>query len=334
MNDRVSDFFVYTIAVAAFCFICLYIPYKYPELPEEFFRKVEVVIPTGTPAGEAARLIAEAGAVDDAAALAREMTSRGLDRRIKPGLYTLRRGTLRGVARQLEIARPTVKKAALIPGSRFERISSLLSDEGVTAADIYTAMSNAENFYEPVRKWLPDETRARMVFLLPETYFIAPGAKMARDFVASASRLWYERIGKLIDGDEDATEVLMRGVLASVVEGEAKAAEERPILAGIFLKRIDKKMRLQSCATVIYCWAELGVRKTALNYKDLEIDSPYNTYKNDGLPPGPICVPSENSWRSALAPEESDYLFFFADGNGRHIFSETYAEHLSKQREL
>ena len=93
-------------------------------------------------------------------------------------------------------------------------------------------------------------------------------------------------------------------------------------------------MRLLSCATVIYAWDELNIRKSRLSYRDLEINSPYNTYLVGGLPPGPICAPSESSWKSALEPEESDYLFFFADREGRHVFSKSYEEHLAKQRRL
>lgn len=332
LKDRITDIIVYIIAASAYCFVCLYLPYAYPKLPDGYFRSFEVVIPSGASAGAAARLLEEAGVVDDAGALVREMARSGLDRKIKPGLYTLHRSTPRGAVKQLEKAKPVVERAALIPGSRFDRLAALFAEEGVTAADFYSAMAKAENFCEPVRKWLPEDVRARMVFLLPETYFIAPGPAVADGFIASASRLWFERVGKDIPEDTSANDVLMRGVLASVVEGEARVAEERPILAGIFLKRIEKKMRLQSCATVIYCWAERGEKKTALTYKDLEIDSPYNTYRNDGLPPGPICVPSESSWKSALAPQETEYLFFFADGRGRHIFSRTYGEHIAKQR--
>lgn len=334
MNDRITDTLACIIAASAYCFICFYIPYKYPDMPDKFFRRIEAVIPAGASASAAAKILENAGVVDDAGALVREMARTGLDRRIKPGLYTLRRSTPGGTARQLEKAKPVVNSAALIPGSRFERLAALFTGDGVSASDFCAAMADAENFYEPVRKWLPDEPRARMVFLLPETYFVAPGPGAEKSFIASASRLWYERVGKDIPEDADANEVQTRGVLASLVEGEASSPDERPILAGIFLKRIEKKMRLQSCATVIYSWAERGVKKTALTYRDLEIDSPYNTYRNDGLPPGPICVPSENSWKSALAPQESDYLFFFADGKGRHVFSETYGEHLAKQRSM
>ena len=332
LNNKVTDLLVYLTAALAYCFVCFYIPYRYPELPDEYLLHAEVVVPSGASAAAVARMLEDAGVVDDAGELVREMISTGLDRKIKPGLYTLRRSTVRGAVKQLEEAKPVVERATLIPGSRFDRLAALFEGYGASASDFYSAMANAENFYEPVRKWLPDDAHARMIFLLPETYFVAPGAKIAESFIASASRLWYERVGKELPDDVSADYLLMRGVLASVVEGEAKVAEERPILAGIFLNRIEKRMRLQSCATVIYCWAELGVKKTALTYKDLEIDSAYNTYINDGLPPGPICVPSESSWKSALSPQETDYLFFFADGSGRHVFSRTYAEHLARQR--
>ena len=195
-------------------------------------------------------------------------------------------------------------------------------------------MENADNFPAEVRAWLPSRKEERIVFLLPETYFIAPGPQAAAEFVKSASSLWYDRIGSKIAADAAPESVMKSGILASLVEGEAKAADERPILAGIFLKRLEKNMRLQSCATVIYAWDELNIRKSRLSYRDLEINSPYNTYLVGGLPPGPICAPSESSWKSALEPEESDYLFFFADREGRHVFSKSYEEHLAKQRRL
>ena len=169
MKDRITDIIVYIIAASAYCFVCLYLPYAYPELPDGYFRSFEVVIPSGASAGAAARLLEEAGVVDDAGALVREMARSGLDRKIKPGRYTLHRSTPRGAVKQLEKAKPVVERAALIPGSRFDRLAALFAEEGVTAADFYSAMAKAENFCEPVRKWLPEDVRARMVFLLPET---------------------------------------------------------------------------------------------------------------------------------------------------------------------
>ena len=94
---------------------------------------------------------------------------------------------------------------------------------------------------------------------------------------------------------------------------------------------IKKRYPLQSCATVQYA---LGERKPRLLYKDLEIDSPYNTYKNYGLPPGPICNPGRASLAAAIKPTETNYLYFVAKPDGSHIFSRSYREHLNAQRSL
>jgi UPF0755 protein len=221
----------------------------------------------------------------------------------------------------------------IIPGTRYSTINAALKlpkgDDG-----LLRALSDKENFPSELHDLLPDDPKDRIVFLLPETYSLAPGNSVGVQTVKRASRLWMERVGKFLPENADKKFTAQRGILASIVEGEAKIEEERPILAGIFLNRIDKWMPLQSCATVIYCWDELGIKKKNLTYKDLEIDSPYNTYRNSGLPPGPISVPSEDSWLSALQPAKTDYLFFFATPEGNHIFSGTYEEHLKKQKEM
>jgi UPF0755 protein len=112
------------------------------------------------------------------------------------------------------------------------------------------------------------------------------------------------------------------------VEGEAKVEDERPIIAGVFLNRLRKGLLLQSCATVQYA---LGERKQRLLYKDLQIDSPYNTYRYKGFPPTPIGNPGRASLAAVLQPMKTDYLYFFAKSDGSHIFSRTYREHLKAQ---
>lgn len=121
-------------------------------------------------------------------------------------------------------------------------------------------------------------------------------------------------------------------ILASMVEQEAVKAEEKPLIAGVFLNRLKKNMRLESCPTVEYTLERQGVAKKQLSYQDLEINTPYNTYKISGLPPNPICNPSVSSLQAVLFPEATEYLYFFADFEGQNIFSKTYAEHLNKQR--
>jgi Predicted periplasmic solute-binding protein len=120
-------------------------------------------------------------------------------------------------------------------------------------------------------------------------------------------------------------------VMASIIEGEVRAPEERPIAASVFYNRIKSKMKLESCATVQYV---LGERKPVLSIKDTQIDSPYNTYRNSNLPIGPICSPRQESLQAAMAPADTKYLYFVAknDGSGTHEFSETLEQHNAAKR--
>ena len=112
--------------------------------------------------------------------------------------------------------------------------------------------------------------------------------------------------------------------LASMIEAEAKDGEEREMISAVYHNRLKRGMLLQCDPTVIYALSELD---RPLLLKDLKIDSPYNTYKYPGLPPGPICNPGKASIFAALYPADADYLYFVAKGDGTHIFSTTLKEH-------
>jgi UPF0755 protein len=112
--------------------------------------------------------------------------------------------------------------------------------------------------------------------------------------------------------------------LASIVEKETGKPEERPIIAGVFLNRLKRGMRLESDPTVIYGIADFNGNLTR---KDLETPTPYNTYLNKGLPPGPIANPGRASIEAVLYPSENSYLFFVSKNDGSHHFSSTLAEH-------
>ncbi|WP_058486426.1 endolytic transglycosylase MltG [Defluviitalea phaphyphila] len=116
-------------------------------------------------------------------------------------------------------------------------------------------------------------------------------------------------------------------IIASMIEKEAAIDEERPIIAGVIYNRLKNNMKLQIDATVIYA---LGEHKANLSYKDLKTKSPYNTYIIKGLPPGPICTPSQESIKAALNPIEHSYLYYVVSsyGSKKHNFAETYDEHL------
>lgn len=125
--------------------------------------------------------------------------------------------------------------------------------------------------------------------------------------------------------------------LASLVERETPQKDERPLVAGVFCNRLKHGGPLQCDPTVAYALELQGNPVKVVHAKDLQVDSPYNTYKNPGLPPGPIANPGEASLRAALAPAQTDYMYFVANDNGGHFFSKTLAEHnrnVAKYRRL
>ena len=164
-------------------------------------------------------------------------------------------------------------------------------------------------------------------YLFPDTYEVSPGIGMAEIAAMMLRRLDQiitdeaeERISEL---DTDLHEVL---TIAAMVEREGRVDHERPLISGVIYNRLAIGMRLQIDATIQYA---LGETKEFLTCRDLEIDSPFNTYLHDGLPPGPIAAPGEASIMAALYPEPSDYYFYNYkyDGSGEHFFSRTLQEH-------
>jgi UPF0755 protein len=170
-------------------------------------------------------------------------------------------------------------------------------------------------------------------FLFPATYELprhpAAGeltAEMVRKFKEEWKRIApLATNGQMDVGDHRSVNRVV--TLASLVERETPRPEERPLVAGAFENRLRKGMRLQCDPTVIYGMERLGKYTGRLAGKDLSFDSPYNTYEHGGLPPGPIGNPGEASLRAALQPSQTNYLYFVANTEGGHFFSETLAEH-------
>ncbi|MFO7660155.1 MAG: endolytic transglycosylase MltG [Candidatus Cloacimonadaceae bacterium] len=167
-------------------------------------------------------------------------------------------------------------------------------------------------------------------FLYPETYAFDADVKPEQVFSLMTSQFQ-----KRLDAQNiiitDAQQFYRDLILASIVEREAVREEEKPLIAGVYLNRLKKKMRLESCPTVDYIIEQRGEARRPLSYQDLEIDSPFNTYNKDGLPPHPICNPSISSLVAVHYPEATEYLYFFADFEGQNVFSKNYTEHLNKQ---
>ena len=167
-------------------------------------------------------------------------------------------------------------------------------------------------------------------YLFPNTYIFYKGEKPEKVIEKMVSNLFeiikpYQKF-TIKSMELTAHEIL---TIASMIEREAMVDREKPIIASVIYNRLEKNMPLQIDATVIYA---LGEHRSRVMYKDLRVKSPYNTYRNRGLPPGPIASPGFQSIMAALHPSRTNYLFYVATGKGDHIFSETYKEH-KKARE-
>jgi UPF0755 protein len=171
-------------------------------------------------------------------------------------------------------------------------------------------------------------------YLAPDTYHFAEGTDAVAVARAAVS-LQLARLDSLAGtavGGRTPHELL---TLASIVEAEARLAHERARIAAVYVNRLDRGMRLEADPTVAF-W--LGKRGERLLYRDLEVDSPYNTYRRGGLPPGPIGAPGHACLQAAARPDAaSDHIFFVADGDGGHVFSRTADEHrraVARYREI
>ncbi len=168
--------------------------------------------------------------------------------------------------------------------------------------------------------------------LFPDTYRVAKGTSRL-----ALLDLMRKKMDAIHDAWDGAGRIMPRPLqdwndvvtLASIVQKETPRASEMPIVASVYINRLNKKMRLQADPTVVYALTNgLGDMQGApLLRGHLQIDSPYNTYKNRGLPPAPIANVGQAAIRAVLKPADTTYLFFVADGRGGHHFSETYAEH-------
>ncbi len=163
-------------------------------------------------------------------------------------------------------------------------------------------------------------------YLFPDTYRFARGTSERRivaTLVANFRRRWRERLVSQV-GDGELRRLV---TLASLVEKEARLAAERPVIAGVYAHRLRRGMLLQADPTVIYALMLLGRWDGNLRRPDLRIDSPYNTYRYPGLPPGPICSPGLASLAAAAEPADTPFLYFVSRNDGSHVFAATLAEH-------
>jgi len=203
-------------------------------------------------------------------------------------------------------------------------VRKLTLPEGLTVTEAMLVIQDAEGLTGEVTH-IPGDGE-----MLPETYHYAWGdtradlvARMTADMAALVQTQWVARAdGFVLKSPRELV------TLASIVEKETGIAAERPQVAGVFLNRLRKGMRLQSDPTVVYALTNgSGALGRALTRDDLKIDSPYNTYRVKGLPPAPIANPGRDSLLAVMNPAVTDALYFVADGSGGHVFARTLDEH-------
>ena len=255
----------------------------------------------------------------------------GCDKKMKPGRYIFEEEsnlfiTVNKICNgDYELMRFTVPE-----GLSLERtLNQIAGSLNFTRSSLDSLANNSE-FCEEVTGF---DIGSLEGFLYPETYHVEDDSnpeQVLKIMVKQGQRLFKQAgVGSL-----EQLSYYETLVLASIVEKEAKNREEMPIIADVYRKRLKLRMKLGASPTVQYLLEKQGKHREFLYYKDTEIESPYNTYLNYGLPPTPICSPSIYAVNAVLEPANTEYLYFFADGAGGHIFTKSYQEHLDQRRSM
>lgn len=287
-----------------------------------------VTIQQHSSAPQIAQQLASAGLVRNAMAFQLLARASGADRHLRAGTYSLSLGLWPwALLDELERGQVDMRAVTIPEGLTVKEIGLALERAGLTSVEDFVRATSSRALLDT---YAIAGTSVEG-FLFPETYRFAAGLS-AEQIAAVMVGLFFTRLSELPEARGLAGSALYeRVVLASIIEREAKDESELTRIAGVFQNRLARNMRLESCATVQFI---IGEPKARLSLEDVRQPSPYNTYLNEGLPPGPIANPGLAALRAAIAPEQHDLLFFVAreDGSGKHLFSSTYEEHLRAQR--
>lgn len=204
------------------------------------------------------------------------------------------------------------------------------ADTGISEADFLAAAKNTELLY-PYMKGNREVTFPTEGFLFPDTYFISKNMT-AEDVVKMMLKNFDDHLTPAMREDiaDHNMSIYQFVILASLVEKEAKYEEDRPLIASVFLNRLQMHMKLQSDASISYA---MGSHKSAYSISETQYDSPYNTYMYEGLPPGPIGNPGMDCMNAIFNAPQTKYLYFVADAKGHNYFANTYEEHMKNVQE-
>jgi UPF0755 protein len=305
----------------------LHEPYKGYEGAEQF-----VQIPSGAGAGEIQRRLLDAELVRDPFTLRAALRWTGSSRALKAGEYRFDRPMT---------AVEVVEKLAR--GDVYGR--RITFPEGLTIVEMSRVYETRE--FGPAKDFLDAARNASLIrdldpeapdlegYLFPETYALPRGTPASRLIAMMVDRFRASYTEELqASAREQQLTTRQVVALASLVEKETGKAEERPLVAAVYRNRMRIGMGMQADPTVVYALQKAGRYTGNIRREDLAIDSPYNTYRHAGLPPGPIASPGKASLEAALAPADVGYLYFVSRNDGSHVFAETLDAHNRNVREF
>ena len=293
-----------------------------------------VTVPAGAAFGAVTDTLAAHGVIASRRIFKLIARVRRVDRTVQAGVYEFSPGTppwevldvlARGAAVSEKFTVPeglTIPEVATLAGARLgmtpDSVLHAATDGAAASALLGYPVHSFEGFLRPETYTLPLVLRADELVRI-----------MTEGFKAGWEAAWTARL------DSIGMSQLQLVTFASIVEGEARADDERETIAGVYHNRLRIGMALQADPTVQYAiFLTSGRRKTRLFDRDYQIKSPYNTYLHPGLPPGPVNSPGRRSLEASLYPAKVPYLYFVAGPDGRHLFAKSYAEHLRNIAQL
>jgi len=245
-----------------------------------------------------------------------------IEDKLKSGIYEFeQKMNVRDVLIKLtEGGLPPYIKVTIPEGFKLTEIAEIFEKNNLcTKEEFLKEVKDIDKY----KKYIFEEANILEGFLYPDTYFFEKENLTKNiEMMLNNFNQKFNEVYKNYTGDLNRYDILK---LASIVEKEAQDKNERPIIAGVFINRLNLNMLLQADPTLKYILPDAGYTLTS---KELEIDSPYNSYKYPGLPPTPICNPGIESIKATINPEKTEYLYFVAKGDGTHLFAKTFDEHL------
>ena len=286
---------------------------------------VSVIISSGSSTGQIGQILEEEGIISSADKFKIWSRIKGYDSQYKAGTYTLSPSMdFQEIADIIVSGKVTTVNFTIPEGYTIYQTASAIAAKGLGDYDTLVSLIEAGDFEYDFLKAAQNNKNKLEGYLFPNTYTVDEG--MNEEQIIKVMLDQFEKQPYKVYAESGSSYSLNDIItVASIIERECKVDEERPLVASVIYNRLAKGMPLQMCSTVQYV---LGKQKEVLTYADTRIESPYNTYTNTGLPPGPICSPGLAAIKAALNPADTDYLYFVLSEklDGTSNFSSDYAQ--------